>query len=261
MHLGGLAFMLLQSTAPSGWQRLGDSLKMIWEYLNYKLPIGNFSVSLTGMVTGILVTILALIASRAFSRFIEKRIAKRQYIDPGIRYTVVRLIWWSDRVTIGTDEGDVHSINLRTTIVMTNDRVAVIVPNSRLVRESLVNWSYGDPRARISIPISVNSNTNVDLATSTLLRAAEGVDDIIPKPEPKVQFLKFGDSSLDFRLLIWTNKSRAKMQIRSDINYRIERLFREAGIELASPHFDVRLHGDHVPLALNGAVQHREDAD
>jgi len=306
MHMGSLAFMLLQSPAPSTWQRLRDVVTRIWDYAAYELPIGNFKVSLTGLATGVIVLVVALYASRSVSRVIERRIAKRQYIDPGIRYTVARLVQYliitvgvlyalkaafavdltsiaviftalsvgigfglqylaadiaagfillferpirvGDRVTIGTDEGDVHSINLRTTVVMTNDRIAVIVPNSRLVRDSLINWSYGDPRARIAIPVSVNPSTNVDLVTRTLLESAEKVDDIIVQPAPKAQLLKFGNSSLDFRLLIWTNKPRAKMQIRSDVNYRIERLFREKGIELASPHVNVRLHGGQLSL-------------
>jgi small-conductance mechanosensitive channel len=316
-----LAFMLLQLPAASTWQRLLEAVKGIWRYAAYPIPVGNFNVSLVGLATGVIVLVIALYASRTFSRVIERRIAKRQYIDPGIRYTVARLVQYliitigilyslkaafgldltsiaviftalsvgigfglqylaadiaagfillferpirvGDRVTIGTDEGDVHSINLRTTVVMTNDRIAVIVPNSRLVRDSLINWSYGDPRARIAIPISVNPNTNVELVTRTLLRSAEEVDNIIVQPEPKVQLLKFGDSSLDFRLLIWTNKARGKMQIRSDVNYRIERLFREAGIELASPHVEVRLHGGQLSLPQNGSptTTHEREAE
>lgn len=164
-----------------------------------------------------------------------------------------------DRVTIGTDEGDVQSIKLRTTIVTTNDRISVIVPNSKLVRERVINWSYGDPRARIAIPIGVAPNSDVELVTSTLLRAAEEVADILPQPAPKVQFLKFGDSSLDFRLLVWTNKPRVHIQIRSDINYRIEKLFREAGIEIPLPQLDVRLHGASVSLAADNDLLAKEN--
>src|SRR5713101_4517767 len=103
-----------------------------------------------------------------------------------------------DRITIGEDEGDVQSIKLRTTIVNTNDRIAIIVPNSKLVTQRVVNWSYGDPRARISIPIGVDPDSDVDLVTETLLLAAQGVDKVLSDPPPKVQFLKFGDYSLDF---------------------------------------------------------------
>ena len=146
-----------------------------------------------------------------------------------------------DRITIGEDEGDVQSINLRTTVVATNDRISIIVPNSKLVSQRLINWSYGDPRARISIHIGVAADSDVELVTKTLLKAAEDVDNVLRDPAPKVQFLKFGDWSLDFRLLVWTNRPRLHAQIRSDINYRIEKLFRQAGIEIPFPQTELRV--------------------
>src|SRR6266446_4841046 len=140
-----------------------------------------------------------------------------------------------DRITIGEDEGDVQNIKLRTTIIYTNDRIAIIVPNSRLVSQRVINWSYGDPRARIAIPISVATTSDVNLVTETLLLAARDVENVLTDPQPKVQFLKFGDYSLDFRLLVWTSQPSRHPQIKSDINYRIERLFRERGIEIPFP--------------------------
>ena len=140
-----------------------------------------------------------------------------------------------DRITIGDDEGDVQSIKLRTTLIYTNDRIAIIVPNSRLVSQRVINWSYGDPRARISIPISVATTSDVNVVTETLLLAAQGIENVLTDPPPKVQFLKFGDYSLDFRLLVWTRQPSRHPQIRSDINYRIEKLFRERGIEIPYP--------------------------
>ena len=140
-----------------------------------------------------------------------------------------------DRVTIGEDEGDVQSINLRTTVVTTNDRIAIIVPNSKLVSQRVVNWSYGDPRARIAIPIGVADDSDIQLVTDTLIEAARDVPNVLADPKPQVQFLKFGDYSLDFRLLIWTNQPRRNVQIRSDINYRIARLFREREIKIPYP--------------------------
>ncbi len=140
-----------------------------------------------------------------------------------------------DRITIGEDEGDVQSIKLRTTLIYTNDRIAIIVPNSKLVSQRVINWSYGDPRARISIPINVATTSDVNLVTETLLLAAKDVEDVLTDPPPKVQFLRFGDYSLDFRLLVWTRHPSRHPQIKSDINYRIERLFRERGIEISVP--------------------------
>jgi small-conductance mechanosensitive channel len=274
-------------------------VKGIWRYLNQPYQIGSVEVSVTKLLQGVLILAIALFLSRTLSRLLQRRIAKRAYLDPGLRYTLGRLTQYliimlgvlfalkaafsldltsiaviftalsvgigfglqylaadiasgfillferpvrvGDRITIGEDEGDVQSINLRTTVVATNDRISIIVPNSRLVSQRLINWSYGDPRARIAIPVSVATDSNVQRVTETLLKAAEGVDNVLGDPPPKVQFLKFGDWSLDFRLLVWTNRPRLHAQIRSDINYRIERLFREAHIEIPFPQTELRL--------------------
>src|SRR5215217_4787490 len=157
-----------------------------------------------------------------------------------------------DRITIGEDEGDVQSINLRTTVVTTNDRIAIIVPNSKLVGQRVVNWSYGDPRARIAIPIGVADDSDIELVTHTLIAAAEGVSNVLTEPKPRVQFLKFGDYSLDFRLLVWTNQPRRHVQIRSDINYRIARLFRERSIRIPYPTQEFLLKG--IPRQLEPSL-------
>ncbi|HEX8922864.1 MAG TPA: mechanosensitive ion channel domain-containing protein, partial [Pyrinomonadaceae bacterium] len=148
-------------------------------------------------------------------------------------------------------EGRVQSINLRTTIVMTNDHIAAIVPNSKLVNENLINWSYGERRSRISIPIGVSYDSDVELVTQTLLRAAEEVDHVMEEPKPSVQFLSFGDYSLNFRLLVWTSRPRRHPQIKSDINYRIQRLFKEAGIEIPFPQQDLNLRGGSLRITPN----------
>jgi small-conductance mechanosensitive channel len=169
-----------------------------------------------------------------------------------------------DRITIGEDEGDVQSIKLRTTLIYTNDRIAIIVPNSRLVSQRVINWSYGDPRARIPIPISVAVNSDVNLVSETLLLAAKDVDLVLTEPEPKVQFLKFGDYSLDFRLLVWTRHPSRHPQIRSDINYRIERLFRERHIEIPYPTQEFLLKNVNdfaVRSALNSELRSAQDED
>jgi small-conductance mechanosensitive channel len=132
---------------------------------------------------------------------------------------------------------------------MTNDHIAAIVPNSKLVNQNLLNWSYGERRSRISIPIGVAYDSNVEQVTELLQRAAEGVEHVLEEPKPKVQFLGFGASSLDFRLLVWTNRPRRHVQIKSDINYRIERLFRENRIEIPFPQMEFRLRGGPLPVA------------
>jgi len=274
-------------------------ISRVWFYLDHKFRVGNIEVSITSLLEGVVILAVAFMLSRTLSRLLQRRIAKRAYLDPGLQYTLGRLTQYviitigillalsvgvslnltsiaviftalsvgigfglqyiaadiasgfillferpvrvGDRISIGKEEGDVQSINLRTTVMTTNDRVSVIVPNSKLVRELLINWSYGDPRARIAIPVGVAYGSDVELVTQTLIEATEGVDNVLRDPPPKVQFLNFGDWSLDFRLLVWTNRPRLHTQIRSDINYRIDRLFRQNGIEIPFPQTELRL--------------------
>jgi potassium efflux system protein len=156
-----------------------------------------------------------------------------------------------DRITFEEDEGDVQSINLRTTVVLTNDRIAIIVPNSKLVSQRVVNWSYGDPRARIPITVGVSYDADIQLVTDTLLDGAKDVPNVLSEPAPRVQFLKFGDYALEFRLLVWTNQPRRHVQLRSDINYRIAQLFRERSIKIPYPTQEFLLKSPQPNLAAD----------
>lgn len=275
------------------WQESIGVISRIWGYLTREFAFGQIKVSVSSLIVGLLVLVFTTLIARSGSVLIERRIATRRHIDPGLRYTIARLVKYvvvtigilvalkqafaldltsiaviftalsvgigfglqylasdiasgfillferpirvGDRITIGEDEGDVQSINLRTTVVTTNDRIAIIVPNSKLVSQRVVNWSYGDPRARVPIPVGVADDSDIQLVTETLIEAADTVANVLTEPPPRVQFLKFGEYSLDFRLLVWTNQPRRHVQIRSDINYRIAQLFRERGIKIPYP--------------------------
>jgi potassium-dependent mechanosensitive channel len=284
----------------------------VWSYLTRQFSIGTLTISFAGLVIATVVLLVAFFLSRAGSRLIEKRISTKRHIDPGLRYTIARLVKYmiltvgvliafnqglgadltsiaviftalsvgigfglqylaadiasgfillferplrvGDRITIEDSEGDVQSINLRTTVVTTNDRIAIIVPNSKLVTQRVINWSYGDPRARIPIPVGVADDSDIELVTETLLEAAEGVEKVLMDPPPRVQFLKFGEYSLDFRLLVWTNEPRRNVQIRSDINYRIARLFRERNIRIPYPTQEFLLRNLELPDKLDASL-------
>ena len=156
-----------------------------------------------------------------------------------------------------TVEGRVMSINLRTTVVMTNDHVAAVVPNSKLVNDTLINWTYRERRSRITVPVGVSYGSDVELVTRTLLRAAEGVEHLLEEPKPSVQFMGFGDSSLDFRLLVWTARPRRYPQIKSDVNYRIWNLFKETGIEIPFPQRDLHVRSGTLKVETDGRSDER----
>jgi small-conductance mechanosensitive channel len=160
-------------------------------------------------------------------------------------------------------EGRVKSINLRSSVVATNDNIAAVVPNSKLVNQIFLNWSYREKRAvhaRVAIPVGVSYNSDVDVVTETLLRAAEGIQFVLAEPKPSVQFLEFGEFSLNFRLLVWTDRPRRHPQIKSEINYRIRRLFIEKDIHIPNPQRDVYLRGGSLRFdARGGALLAAED--
>lgn len=316
-----MALLWFQSSAIAPFAILLQSwegvLDRVWHFINDPHHIGSIEVSITRLIIGAFILAMALLLSRTLSSLLQRRIAKKAYLDPGLRYTIGRLTQYliitiglllalknafnldltsiavlftalsvgigfglqyiaadiasgfillferpvrvGDRISVGKEEGDVQSINLRTTVMTTNDRVSVIVPNSKLVREQLINWSYGDPRARIAIPVGVAYGSDVDLVTETLMKAVDGVDNVLRDPPPKVQFLKFGDWSMDFRLLVWTNRPRLHTQIRSDLNYRIERLFRQSGIEIPFPQTELRLREGSLHLETGDRLVIDED--
>jgi small-conductance mechanosensitive channel len=307
------------STAASFWQDPAGIIARVWTYLTQSFTFGRITVSISSVIVGLVVFTVTMLLARYSSTFIERRLARRNHIDPGLRYTICRLIRYvlitigmlvavkqafavdltsiaviftalsvgigfglqylasdiasgfillferpirvGDRITIGEDkdEGDVQSINLRTTVLITNDRVAIIVPNSKLVSQRVINWSYGDPRARIAIPVGVADDSDIDLVSRTLIDAAKKIDNVLTDPPPRVQFLRFGDYSLDFRLLVWTNQPRRHVQIRSDINYRIHELFRERNIRIPYPTQEFLLKGVTLPKEFTPDLMPADD--
>jgi small-conductance mechanosensitive channel len=156
-----------------------------------------------------------------------------------------------DRLKLGDIEGRVDSIRLRSTTLTTNDDVTVIVPNSELVRGKVVNWSYCN-RVRIRIPASAAYGSDVRKVTGALISAGKAVDHVLKDPPPKVYLKGFGESAIDFELLAWIDRPHDHQQIRSDINYEIERLFREQEIEIPFPQRDLRLRSGSIEMAQNG---------
>ena len=97
-----------------------------------------------------------------------------------------------DYLKLGDMEGRVSQINLRSTMVVTNDKVTVIVPNSELVKNKVINWSYS-PQIRIKVAVEVESDGDIDTATDAMMRAAKGVPHVLEEPPPNVYFLGTGE--------------------------------------------------------------------
>ncbi|MEL7332665.1 MAG: cyclic nucleotide-binding domain-containing protein [Cyanobacteria bacterium J06560_2] len=137
--------------------------------------------------------------------------------------------------------GTVEKISARSTIVRTLDRVSVIVPNSRFIDNNVVNWSYEDPRSRLHVPVGVAYGSDRMMVTEALLSAARRESRVLKQPSPKVWFVAFGDSSLNFELLVWIDDPIETAPIRSALNYAIAAELALRNIEIPFPQLDIQL--------------------
>ena len=144
-----------------------------------------------------------------------------------------------DVVIVDEMVGTIKTIGLRTSQIETLDNIMKIVPNSKLVSENVTNWSSGGQIARFQVKVGVSYASDVTLVTNILMQAAQEHRDVVRKPQPKVMFRDFGNSSLDFELHIFSSELLRIEFIRSEIRYRIIELFRENKVEIPFPQRDV----------------------
>jgi small-conductance mechanosensitive channel len=158
----------------------------------------------------------------------------------GLIILAERPIKVGDRVEVGNVTGRVEHIRARSTTVLTNDNIAIIVPNSSFISENVVNWSYSDESVRFHIPVGVAYGSDTRKVESLLLDVARKNINVLDSPKPAVRFEGFGDSSLDFELLVWTSAyTHRRGALKSELNFAIEEAFRTNGVEIPFPQRDV----------------------
>jgi small-conductance mechanosensitive channel len=150
-----------------------------------------------------------------------------------------------DRIEIGDIKGDVMRISARATIVMTNDNIAVIVPNSDFVSSKVINWSFPNPNVRFGFPVGVSYDSDPDQVRELLLKVAASHPGVLKEPISDVLFQEFGESELKFILRVWTREFTHKPNVlRSELNYGIIKVFKEHGIEMPFPQREVHIVKD-----------------
>lgn len=178
----------------------------------------------------------------------------------GIILLFERPIKVGDRIIIDEIIGDVEKINMRATIIKTLDNEHIIVPNSYFLEEKVVNRSFSDPRLRLVIPIGVAYGTDVEKVRSLLQEVAKEENNTSPTvlstPEPFVNFVGFGDSSLDFELFIWIADPNQFILIKSNLNFRINRIFAENNIEIPFPQRDLHIKSMNKTM-INGIEKNK----
>lgn len=153
----------------------------------------------------------------------------------GLILLIERPIKVGDWVVVGSTEGMVKQINVRSTEIETFRRASVIIPNADLISNSVTNWTHKDRYGRIDLPIGVAYGTDTRKVEQILLEIAKNHERVLSYPAPMVVFKNFGDSSLDFELRAFTGDVLYTVIISSDLRYEIDRRFKEEDVEIPFP--------------------------
>ncbi|KQW28763.1 mechanosensitive ion channel protein [Rhizobium sp. Root274] len=160
----------------------------------------------------------------------------------GLILLVERPFKVGDHVITGVNEGIVKRISVRATEIETFRRQSIIVPNSELINTPLGNWTHRNRVQRSEIPVSVAYDADPQEVIDVLLEVVNGMPDILRNPEPHVEFLRFGASSLDFELRFHLADMSEGLNVRNRVRMEILQAFRARGIVMPYPHQDVMLH-------------------
>lgn len=160
----------------------------------------------------------------------------------GIIILAERPISIGDRVEVNGIAGQVSRISLRSTTVVTNDNISVIVPNSNFISEPVVNWSHGDPKVRINLAVRIAYGSDVPQFRQLMTDVALSHAEVLREPKPNVFFIGFGESSLDFEIGVWTAEMlRNPKRFKSELYYSIEAALRENKIRIPFPQRDLHV--------------------
>jgi small-conductance mechanosensitive channel len=155
-----------------------------------------------------------------------------------------------DFVTVVDNEGFVQRVGIRVTHIRTRDHIEYTIPNSAFLDNMIINWSHTSPYVRSHVPIGVAYSSDPEHVRRVLLDVARANDYVEESPPPQVWFVGYGNSSIDFELLVWINVRRVdRKEIASEIYFEAFAALRREGIEIPFPQRDL-----HIRSGLHAAA-------
>src|SRR6058998_3873719 len=160
----------------------------------------------------------------------------------GLVILAERPITIGDRVEVAGIAGQVERIRARSTVIRTNDNIMMIVPNTKFIDSPVTNWTYSDRRVRFRLPVGVAYGSDVNKVRDALLAVAREHPATLSDPQPNAYLEKFGDSTIDFEVIAWSERMSYKpRRFKSELNFLIEKHLREAGVEIPNPQRDLHI--------------------
>ncbi|MAY84648.1 MAG: hypothetical protein CMP59_10990 [Flavobacteriales bacterium] len=144
--------------------------------------------------------------------------------------------------------GVVKQINLRTSKVRTRDGIMMIVPNSQLTNDRVINWSNSNRLTRFRVDVGVAYGSDTKLVEKLLLECADKEETITERIKPFVMFQNFGDSSLDFSLYFWSEEVWRIERTKSRLRFSIDQAFRDNKVTIPFPQRDLHFKSKDISL-------------
>ena len=179
----------------------------------------------------------------------------------GLLILAERPIAIGDRIEVAGITGQVRQIRARSTVIVTNDNIAMIVPNEKFIDSPVTNWTHTDRRVRFRLPVGVAYDSDVNKVREALVAAAREHPATLSEPAPDAFLEKFGDNSIDFELVVWSeDMSQRPRRFRSDLNYLICKHLAAAGISIPFQQHDLHIRDGLIQVQAleTGASKHPE---
>ena len=166
-----------------------------------------------------------------------------------------------DLIEVDSVLGTVVEIKARSTTIMSRDNIAIIIPNSHLIANKVINWSHRDRKTRMHLKVGIGMDAaRLDHAVDLLKEIASSHPEVLRDPPPDVWFSEFGASSFNLEVIYWIEDGTRRHNVLSDLNFAIARRFAQEEIELPYPHTVVLLPEKSAGASADLAVGPKTDA-
>ncbi len=153
-----------------------------------------------------------------------------------------------DVLEIDGDVVKIQSIGLRTSKGLNTDDISIIIPNSLITTNKVINWSHQSKKTRFRIDVGVAYGSDVDLVIKILEESAFEYPDVLDRELTEARLVNFGNSSLDFQVLFFSKNIFRISKVKSDIRKIINRKFIENNITIPFPQMDLHLKSNNTEL-------------
>ena len=153
-----------------------------------------------------------------------------------------RAVEKGDFITVNDLYGRVEAVGARSVVVRTPDNFSMLIPSKEIVSGRIVNWTFQDSIVRIHIPVGVSYDSEPAEVREILLETADAHPDILEEPEPDVWIVEFGDSSIQFELLVYFDcRDTNERALQGKFNFLVWRALADSGVDIPFPQRDLHL--------------------